>query len=134
MDKDQPLKHVHQRVNNDVAELLKRYENIMACANVERTSHAAIAAESTQIDVEVNAIVRAAEDILSLTRSMKEAWLFGTLDTLGESSQDVERNEKLGEDVKAVEKAVEAGALQKLCPEDENTKDNELEKGKRKEN
>lgn len=73
--------------------------------------------------------IRAAEDILSLTRSMKEAWLFGTLDTLGESSQDVERNQKLEEDVKAVEKAVEAGALQKLCPEDHNT-----EKGKQQEN
>lgn len=73
--------------------------------------------------------IRAAEDILSLTRSMKEAWLFGTLDTLGESSQDVERNQKLEEDVKAVEKAVEAGALQKLCPEDNNT-----EKGKQQEN
>lgn len=78
----------------------------------------------------MNLQVRAAEDILSLTRSMKEAWLFGTLDTLGESSQDVERNQKLEEDVKAVEKAVEAGALQKLCPEDEITEDNELEKGK----
>jgi hypothetical protein len=65
--------------------------------------------------------VRAAEDILSLTRSMKEAWLFGTLDTLGESSQDAERNQKLEENVKAVEKAVEAGALETLCPKDEKT-------------
>ena len=29
--------------------------------------------------------MRAAEDILSLTRGLKEAWLFGKLDTLGES-------------------------------------------------
>ncbi|KAF3392800.1 hypothetical protein F1880_008708 [Penicillium rolfsii] len=123
MDKDQPLKPVHQRVNIDIAELLKRYENIMACANMERTSHAAIAAETTQIDVEVNAIIRAAEDILSLTRSMKEAWLFGNLDTLGESPQDIERNQKLDEDAKAVQKAVEAGVLQKLCPEDEKPED-----------
>ncbi|MCJ1392668.1 hypothetical protein MMC18_005538, partial [Xylographa bjoerkii] len=27
--------------------------------------------------------VRAAEDILALTRALKEAWLFGRLDTLG---------------------------------------------------
>jgi hypothetical protein len=48
---------------------------------------------------------------------MKEAWVFGTLDTLGESAQDVQRNEKLEEDVKAVDKVVESGALQQLCPE-----------------
>jgi hypothetical protein len=62
--------------------------------------------------------IRAAEDILGLTRSLKEAWLFGNLDTLGENEQDVLRRKKLEGDVQAVQKAVEDGALLKLCPEE----------------
>lgn len=46
--------------------------------------------------------IKAAEDILTLTRSMKEMWLFGKLDTLGENERDVQTREKLEEDVKAV--------------------------------
>ncbi len=42
--------------------------------------------------------IRAAEDILSLTRSLKEAWLFGQLNTLGESKVAL----KTDEDAKAV--------------------------------
>ena len=42
--------------------------------------------------------VRAVEDLLSLTRELKEAWLFGQLDTLGTSKMMV----KTGEDAAAV--------------------------------
>lgn len=38
--------------------------------------------------------MRAAEDILSLTRGLKEAWLFGKLDTLGESAVTVKTDEE----------------------------------------
>ena len=47
---------------------------------------------------------------------MKETWLFGKLDTLGEDDRDVQRREKLEKDVLAVRKAVEDGALLKLAP------------------
>jgi hypothetical protein len=67
--------------------------------------------------------IRAAEDILGLTRSLKEAWLFGNLDTLGENEQDVLRRKKLEGDVQAVQKAVEDGALLKLCPEENKKKE-----------
>ena len=40
---------------------------------------------------------------------MKEMWLFGKLDTLGENEKDVEIREKLEEDVKAV-----AGGLDRM--------------------
>ena len=63
--------------------------------------------------------VRAAEDILSLTRTMKEMWLFGKLDTIGEDERDVERREKLEKDVAAVQKAIEDGNLNKLAPSNE---------------
>jgi len=49
--------------------------------------------------------VRAAEDILSLTRGLKEAWLFGRLDTLGEGSVVL----RTDEDARVV-----AGGLERL--------------------
>lgn len=47
--------------------------------------------------------IRAAEDILSLTRSLKEAWLFGQLNTLGESQVAT----KTDGDAKAVAEGLE---------------------------
>lgn len=38
---------------------------------------------------------------------MKETWLFGKLDTLGEDERDVSRREALEKDVAAVQKVVE---------------------------
>lgn len=55
--------------------------------------------------------IRAAEDILALTRTMKETWLFGKLDTIGEDERDVKRREKLEEDVKAVKGAMGEGGI-----------------------
>ncbi|KAI9824968.1 MAG: hypothetical protein M1826_007220 [Phylliscum demangeonii] len=39
----------------------------------------AAAVDAYQIEVETAALLRAAEDLLSLSRSLKEAWLFGRL-------------------------------------------------------
>lgn len=44
---------------------------------------------------------------------MKETWLFGKLDTLGENERDVQRREKLENDVAAVRRAIEEGGLLK---------------------
>lgn len=42
---------------------------------------------------------------------MKETWLFGKLDTIGEDERDVKRREQLEENVKAVKNAVEEGGV-----------------------
>ncbi|KAJ5657767.1 uncharacterized protein N7484_001416 [Penicillium longicatenatum] len=117
MDSQPTAKALHNRINADISQLLQRYENIMATATVENPSHTATAVETYQIDVESTALIRAAEDLLSLTRTMKEMWLFGKLDTIGEDERDVERREKLDKDVLAVEKALRKNSLLKLAPE-----------------
>ncbi|KAI9038022.1 uncharacterized protein KD926_011360 [Aspergillus affinis] len=115
MDSQPSSKALHNRINTDVSQLLQRFENIMATATVESTSHTATAVETYQLDVESTALVRAAEDILSLTRTMKETWLFGKLDTLGEDETDVRRREELERDADAIQKAVEDGGLLKAA-------------------
>lgn len=42
---------------------------------------------------------------------MKEAWLFGKLETLKEDERDVQRREKLEQDVQAVKNAIEKANL-----------------------
>ncbi|RHZ43181.1 RNA polymerase II mediator complex head subunit MED22 [Aspergillus thermomutatus] len=113
MDSQPSSKALHNRINANISQLLQRFENIMATATVENTSHTATAVETYQLDVESTALVRAAEDILSLTRTMKEAWLFGKLDTLGEDEADVKRREQLESDAAAIQRAIAEGGLLK---------------------
>lgn len=44
---------------------------------------------------------------------MKETWLFGKLDTLGEDERDVKRREELEGDAEAVQKVIEERGLLK---------------------
>ncbi|KAJ9243462.1 surfeit locus protein 5 subunit 22 of mediator complex-domain-containing protein [Paecilomyces variotii] len=115
MESQPTVKSLHNRINADISQLLQRFENIMATATVENTSYTATSVETYQLDVESTALIRAAEDILSLTRTMKETWLFGKLDTLEEDERDIKRREQLEKDALAVKQAVEEGGLLKVA-------------------
>ncbi|KAL2800119.1 surfeit locus protein 5 subunit 22 of mediator complex-domain-containing protein [Aspergillus germanicus] len=115
MDSQPTSKALHYRINNNISQLLQRFENIMATATVESTSHTTTAVETYQLDVESTALIRAAEDILSLTRVMKETWLFGKLDTLGEDESETRRREELERDAAVIQKAIEDGGVLKTA-------------------
>ncbi|KAF8476126.1 surfeit locus protein 5 subunit 22 of mediator complex-domain-containing protein [Kalaharituber pfeilii] len=87
-----------ERVNNNVMNLNKRFDNIIQLAPIDDKDKCVTAAEVYQIEVHAAAMIRAAEDLLALTRSLKEAWLFGQLG----SSFNTERPET---DASAVEVA-----------------------------
>ncbi|KAI5848221.1 surfeit locus protein 5 subunit 22 of mediator complex-domain-containing protein [Tricharina praecox] len=67
------------RVNADTETLLKRFENIAMLAPVENKDKTIAAAEAYQIETHASSMIRAAEDLVALTRQLKEAWLFGQL-------------------------------------------------------
>lgn len=54
-----------------------------------------------KLDVESRALIRAAEEIMVLTRSMKDIWLFGGLDTLKQNGAE-QADGARPEDVRAV--------------------------------
>lgn len=56
------------------------------------------------VDVATAAMIRAAEELMVLTRTMKELWLFGGLDTLAtdQSEEEKEKRRKMAEDESAV--------------------------------
>ncbi|OXV10896.1 hypothetical protein Egran_01340 [Elaphomyces granulatus] len=124
MDSQPTSKILHNRINTNISQLLQRFENIMATAavltipfpllckkGIENPSYAATAIETYQLDVESTALIRAAEDILSLTRTMKETWLFGKLDTLGEDERDIKCREKLEGDALTIKKTIEESGV-----------------------
>ncbi|KAJ5942989.1 hypothetical protein N7516_003157 [Penicillium verrucosum] len=133
MDARPTAKELLDRVDYDISQLLQRFENIVAIAanKFDGTSHVDAAVEAFQIDVESTALIRAAEDLLALHRLMKELWLFGKLDTLGEDERDVKRREKLEEDVEAIQKALDGGLLMPSLDEPGTShKSEDTEKGK----
>ncbi|KAI9751012.1 MAG: hypothetical protein M1835_001295 [Candelina submexicana] len=96
-----------ERVDVSVAQLAQRFENIIALAPISAPERNATAVDAYQLEVETAALIRAAEDILTLTRSLKEMWLFGQLDTIGESKFN-ERTEEAARGVlEGLQKVVE---------------------------
>ncbi|EEH22516.1 hypothetical protein PABG_04727 [Paracoccidioides brasiliensis Pb03] len=115
MDPQQPTSRALQAlINTNIAQLLQRFENIMATATVDNPSYTSTAIETYQLDVESTALIRAAEDILSLTHMMKETWLFGKLNTLGEDERDVQRREGLERNAQIVKSTIEKRGILKM--------------------
>lgn len=46
---------------------------------------------------------------------MKESWLFGKLDTLGEDERDMKRREQIEQDADVVKSAIEEGGFLKAA-------------------
>ncbi|KAE9367853.1 hypothetical protein N431DRAFT_429167 [Stipitochalara longipes BDJ] len=95
------------RQQRAVAALLTRFKYLvdLAATPVEDGATKEVAAANAfRMEVESSALVRAAEDLLQLTRELKEMWLFGPLRGIGEG----EGEGKMDEDAKKVGEMVEA--------------------------
>lgn len=99
--------------------LIKRFENILATSldetdingNPVTPALTDTAMQQMQLEVDATALVKAAEEIMTLTRSMKEIWLFGALNTIksdDEKAQMEEKERKLAEDARAVREGMDA--------------------------
>jgi len=117
-------KFLQARITALSTTLIKRLENIFAVALDETETPAPAFAKGDgplppsltdtsvqqfQLDVESTAVIRAAEEIMMLTRTLKEIWLFGGLDTLDQDheddhhAQDEAVKRKMDDDIKVVE-------------------------------
>ncbi|PBP19794.1 hypothetical protein BUE80_DR009385 [Diplocarpon rosae] len=103
------------RSERAVAALLTRFKTLVTLAaepvqdGVAATKEVA-AAHALQMEVESSLLVRAAEDLLQLTRELKELWLFGPLREIKEG----EGEGQMDEDSQRVGELVE-GILEKLA-------------------
>jgi hypothetical protein len=84
---------LHSRINILTHQLRSRMLNIIRLT--KPPSHPTVtntATEQLRMDVESTALIRAAEEVMVLTRELKDLWLFGGLDTLrsGERGKEEE--------------------------------------------
>ncbi|QSZ37716.1 hypothetical protein DSL72_008815 [Monilinia vaccinii-corymbosi] len=81
------------RQQRAIAALLTRFKNLVLLAALptgDAFTKETAAAEGLRMEVESNALTSAAEDLLKLTRELKELWTFGPLRELGEGEGDGE--------------------------------------------
>ncbi|KAG4414785.1 hypothetical protein IFR04_012057 [Cadophora malorum] len=95
------------REERAVAALLTRFKTLITLAAEpveDGATKEMAAAHGLQMEVEGSALVRATEDLLQLSRELKELWLFGPLRGIkegeGEGQMDVD-SQKVGELVEA---------------------------------
>lgn len=108
------------RISTLTMTLIKRLENMLAVAvntdTFESGTDAGLppsltdtAVQQFQLDAEAQSLIRACEDIMMLTRHMKDLWLFGGLHTLtGDDPDDktpgaVQETQNMEEDARIVE-------------------------------
>lgn len=114
-------KYLQARISHLSLTLLQRFQALLDTAhdkaegedgpapNSEAPSLPPEEVASKQLDIEVGstALIRAAEDLMVLTRGMKELWLFGGLDTVGENEGGEEERRRLAEEVRVVRRGLE---------------------------
>ncbi|KAI5362447.1 Putative mediator of RNA polymerase II transcription subunit 22 [Septoria linicola] len=67
------------------ANLIRRFTNLVNLAEPKTTDRGVSAVTQYQIRAETAALIRATEEVQTLIRQMQEMWLFGQLNTLGQS-------------------------------------------------
>jgi len=88
---------LHERHRFLVSELLTRFQNIIKLAPMpeREVTKEAVATQAFQMKVETGALIKAAEDLLKLSRELKELWLFGPLRELGEGEMNVQMDKDI---------------------------------------
>jgi len=105
--KTAPTNYLKERESGTIVELLTRFKNLidLAAKPVEEGATKEVAAaQAFEMECESSALVRASEDLLQLTRELKELWLFGPLRGIKEG----EGEGKMDEDSTKVGQMVEA--------------------------
>ncbi|KAF3933521.1 hypothetical protein ABW20_dc0105653 [Dactylellina cionopaga] len=99
------------RLNGYQNNLLLRFQNIIELATEQTQDLTMAATQAHQIQVHTASMIKTVEDLLTLTRALKEAWLFGQMGedvaqdgdkTNGVSPPDGKDKDEVDEDAKVV--------------------------------
>ncbi|KAK6543763.1 hypothetical protein TWF694_000495 [Orbilia ellipsospora] len=95
------------KLNGYQTNLLLKFQNIIELATEQTEDLTMAATQAHQIQVHTASMIKTVEDLLTLTRALKEAWLFGQM---GEDvAQNGEKTNGVSSDV-IVEKDADADA------------------------
>ncbi|KAK9352285.1 surfeit locus protein 5 subunit 22 of mediator complex-domain-containing protein [Lipomyces doorenjongii] len=68
---------INQRINDAANTIISEYTSIVALAPVSGKDRTTTATETYEIECHATSIVRAIEDLLMVSRSLKESWILG---------------------------------------------------------
>ncbi|KAG7195574.1 uncharacterized protein KQ657_003341 [Scheffersomyces spartinae] len=68
-----------QRIDTNVEQVLTKFQRIFELAVVEDKSKELLAVESLTMEADALSIIRLCEDLLSITRNLKETWCLGSI-------------------------------------------------------
>lgn len=129
---------LHARIQTLSISLLQRFQALLATAHDDAEdgpdgngagplpgstaptlSPEEVASKQLDIEVGTTALIRTAEEIMVLTRGMKELWVFGALDAVGARDGGMGQEEKreLGEEVVRVREELEGWLERRLVEE-----------------
>lgn len=77
-----------QRVDNATEQLNSKFTDIVNSAKVSSKDKSALAMETYLVEESTSAMVRSLEDLLFVTRSLKEAWILGQIRPVVNKAED----------------------------------------------
>ncbi|ODV92123.1 hypothetical protein CANCADRAFT_714 [Tortispora caseinolytica NRRL Y-17796] len=97
MSNTRQVSSLEQRTNEAINQLSTKFVDIIELATSGRKSKATSAAESYQIQCDVESLKRASNELLNVTKSLKEDWIFSKIQPEMHSEQldDIEKRKEL---------------------------------------
>ncbi|KAM0716586.1 hypothetical protein Q7P37_008031 [Cladosporium fusiforme] len=86
-----------EKIESSRDDIIKRFDNLVTAASLDKSDRNTSANLQLQMQVDTTHLIKAAEDLQMLIRHLQEMWLFGPLNTVGESQvqQQTDENAKL---------------------------------------
>ncbi|KAG7796910.1 hypothetical protein KL944_005011 [Ogataea haglerorum] len=84
----QKFTSILSRVDNNVELILQKFHDIVELSSVQEKSQETHAIEALQMESNAATIVRLTEELLAITRQLKEAWILGQVPKPVEWQQD----------------------------------------------
>ncbi|KAM0701830.1 hypothetical protein Q7P35_010739 [Cladosporium inversicolor] len=82
-----------KKIETSRDDIVKRFDALVSLASVTKTDRNTSANLQFQMQVETSHLIKAAEDLQTLIRHLQEMWLFGPLNTVGESQVQQQTDE-----------------------------------------
>ncbi|KAK6465543.1 mediator complex, subunit Med22 [Scheffersomyces coipomensis] len=82
-----------QRIDYDVEQILQKFQHIFEVSRNQDKPKELLAVESLTIESDALTIIRYCEDLLSISRAVKETWCLGTLKVTNEDDKFINEKE-----------------------------------------
>lgn len=79
-----------EKIDTNIEQILQKFQDIFDMASVKDKSKELLSVESLTIESDAYMIIRLCEDLLTLTRGLKEVWCLGTMKVVETTSQEVD--------------------------------------------